>query len=315
MSIAVRRQIVTLGLSAVLGLAVYQPVWAARSLDYNAEQFVSVLNGLGYPVALGTPLNDARVQQAIRDFQVQYQLPVDGRINIPSQDLAADVVRNLQRHLNLVLKLKAPLPLTQFYGPQTEAAVKLFQQEYKLPATGIATLETRQKLAEVISRLSPTAIATVPSTVERPPDDPSMVPAKPSSMPLGTPAATVGNIYEEAEFRLLLQNLGYDIDPSQPLTDVPTQRAIRSFQQTYALAITGQADQLTQERAAMVVRTIRNNLKITMNRNFAVTAAYDADTIAAVKQFQTKMGWRVDGIASPTVRKKLDAEAKRVGGK
>ncbi len=307
MSIAVRRKIVTLTLSAVWGLMTYQPAWAARNQDYNAEQFVSVLNGLGYPVALGMPLTDVRVQQAIRDFQVQYQLPVDGSINIPSQDLAADVVRNLQRHLNLVLKLKTPLPLTQFYGPQTEAAVKLFQQQYKLPATGVATLETRQKLAAIISQLSPLPVAT--PTVKRPPDNPPPI----ATTPLGT-LVPAGSLYTTAEFRSLLQNLGYDIDPNQPLTDAPTQIAIRNFQQTYALVITGQADQLTQERAAVVVRTIRNNLKITVNRNFAVTAAYDADTIAALKQFQTKMGLRSDGIASPSVRKQLDAEAKRIVG-
>lgn len=312
MLIAVRRQIVTLTLSAVLGLAGYQPAGAARDQDYNAEQFVSVLNGLGYPVALGMPLTDARLQQAIRDFQVQYQLPVDGSINIPSQDLAADVVRNLQRHLNLVLKVKTPLPLTQFYGPQTEAAVKLFQQQYKLPATGIATLETRQKLAAVISRLTPTPVAVVAQTVKRPPDNPNPIGPKLPTTALGTPTST---LYTEAELRSLLQNLGYDIDQTKPLTDGPAQNALRNFQKTYALIITGQADQLTQERAAMVVRTIRNNLKITVNRNFAVTTAYDDDTIAAVKQFQTRVGLRVNGIASPLVRQQLDAEAKRIVGK
>ena len=308
MLIAIRRKIVTL--SVVLGLMSYQPAEAMRNQDYNAEQFVAVLNGLGYPVALGMPLSAAKVQQAIRDFQVQYRLPVDGNINIPSQDLAADVVRNLQRNLNLVLKLKTPLPLTQFYGSQTEAAVKLFQKQYKLPATGIATLETRQKLAELISHWSPEPIATVPSTIQRPSNNPPPV----ATSQLSATSVSAGSIYTEAEFRLLLQNLGYDIDPSQPLTDAPTQTAIRNFQQTYALVTTGQADQLTQERAAVVVRIIRNNLKITVNRNFTVTSTYDADTIAALKQFQTKTGLRADGIASPKVRLKLDTEAKRMVG-
>jgi peptidoglycan hydrolase-like protein with peptidoglycan-binding domain len=314
MLITFRRQILALALGAALGLA-NQPAWAARNQDYNADQFVSVLNGLGYPVPLGSSLTNARVQQAIRDFQVQYQLPVDGSINVPSQDHAADLIRNLQRNLNLVLKLKTPLPLTQFYGPQTEEAVKLFQQQQKLPATGIATLETRQKLTEVIGRLSSPPVAIVPQKVQRPSDNPDLPQSKPAIPPVSlNQPVPQEEVYTDAEFRSLLQNLGYDIDPTKPLTDGPTRIAIQDFQKTYALAITGQADRFTQERAALVVRTIRNNLKITVNRNFAVTPDYDAATIAAVKQFQTKAGLNPTGIASPMVRRKLDAEAKRMVG-
>jgi peptidoglycan hydrolase-like protein with peptidoglycan-binding domain len=315
MSIVIRRQIMTLVLSALCGLASYQPAWAGRNQDYNAEQFVSVLNGLGYPVALGTPLTDARVQQALRDFQLQYKLPVDGQMNFPSQDQAADTIRNLQRNLNLVLNLKTPLPLTQFYGPQTEEAVKLFQKQQKLPSTGIATLETRQKLAEAVKRLVALpagAISQPPPT--RPPDNPNPnsidTPSSPSTAS-PTPSSA-GEAYPKADFPALLQNLGYDIDLTRPLSDPPTQTAIRLFQNAYGLAINGQADRPTLQQAATVVKTLRNNLKLVLKLNLPVIAAYDADTIAAVKQFQSAQGLQVDGIATPTVRQKIDAQARQM---
>ncbi|NJR49768.1 MAG: peptidoglycan-binding protein [Leptolyngbyaceae cyanobacterium CSU_1_3] len=117
-----------------------QPAWAVRTQDYAPEQFVSVLNGFGYPVSLTAPLIDPSVQQAIRDFQAQNKLPVDGTLNVPTQDKAADLVRQLQKNLNRVIQPNPPLPESQFYGKQTESAVRLFQQKNGLPATGIATL-------------------------------------------------------------------------------------------------------------------------------------------------------------------------------
>ncbi len=272
-----------------------QSAWAVRSQNYTPEQFVSVLVGLGYPVAPGTPLIDARVQQAIRDFQTQYRLPVDGTLNSPTQDRAASLVSDLQTSLNRTLQPSPQLPSSQFYGPQTKNAVALFQRRNSLPETGIASLETYQRLQDILSDAIPLPGLPAPMT-------PTLPPAS---------GVTIGTLYNETDFRAVLLGLGYDVNPARPLDDVPAVRAIRDFQQRYGLSETGRADQPTQETAAIVVRNLRNNLKTVLRNNLSIFPFYDDVTEASVRRFQAQAGLRVDGIASQAVRTQLDAAARR----
>ena len=273
-----------------------QSAWAVRSQNYTPEQFVSVLVGLGYPVAPGTPLIDARVQQAIRDFQTQYRLPVDGTLNSPTQDRAASLVSDLQTSLNRTLQPNPQLPSSQFYGTQTKNAVALFQRRNSLPETGIASLETYQRLQDVLSDAIPLPGLPAPTT-------PTLPPAS---------GVAIGTLYNETDFRAVLLGLGYDVNPDRPIDDAPAVRAIRDFQQRYGLSETGRADQPTQETAAIVVRNLRNNLKTVLRNNLSIFPFYDDVTEASVRRFQAQAGLRVDGIASQAVRTQLDATARRV---
>lgn len=276
-----------------------RPGWAARSQDYTPDQFVSVLFGFGYPVTPGTPLIDVRVQQAIRDFQTQYRLPVDGTLNAPTQDQAAGLVSSLQTNLNRALQPSPQLLGSQFYGTQTKNAVALFQRRNNLPETGIATLETYQRLRDVVSDAIP-----LPGSPTQP------VPVNPTVPPAS--GVAIGTLYNETDFRAVLLGLGYDVNPRRPLNDAPAVRAIRDFQQRYGLSETGVADQPTQEKAAIVVRNLRNNLRLVLRNNLSIFPFYDDETAAAVRQFQTQAGLRVDGIATQAVRAQLDAAARRV---
>ncbi len=273
-----------------------QSAGAVRSQNYTPDQFVSVLFGFGYPVTPGTPLIDLRVQQAIRDFQTQYRLPVDGTLNAPTQDKAASLVSDLQANLNRAMQPSPQLPGSQFYGTQTKNAVALFQRQNNLPETGIATLETYQRLQDIISDAIPL------------PGQPT--PIVPTIPPVSSVA--IGTLYNEPDFRAVLLGLGYDVNPNKPLNDGPAVRAIRDFQQRYGLSETGRADQPTQEKAAIVVRNLRNNLKTVLRNNLAIFPFYDDVTEASVRQFQTQAGLRVNGIATQTVRAQLDATARRV---
>ncbi|BAU13607.1 hypothetical protein LEP3755_41470 [Leptolyngbya sp. NIES-3755] len=276
---------------SVASLVLCQSVNAARSQDYTPAQFISVLNGLGYAVPLDARIDDPRVQQAIRDFQIQFRLPVDGTLNNPTQDRAADIVRTLQTALNRVVTPSPQLPATQFYGRQTEAAVKLFQQQNRLPATGIATLETRQRLNEIIS-----------DAVPRQPTNPA------------NPPRSQLFIYTEPEIKAILAGFGYDINSQAPLTDPPTVRAIRDLQRNYGLSETGAIDRATEEKFSSVMRNLRNSLRVILRSNFAIAQYYDAATQAAVRQFQARYGLRVTGIADLSVRSRIDTEARRSRG-
>lgn len=282
---------------SVASLVLCQSVNAARSQDYTPAQFISVLNGLGYAVPLDAQIDDPRVQQAIRDFQIQFRLPVDGTLNNPTQDRAADIVRSLQTALNRTVKPSPQLPITQFYGRQTEAAVKQFQQQNRLPATGIATLETRQRLNDILSDAEP------------------RTPSNPTNPPVTTaPPRSQLSIYTEAQIKAILAGFGYDINPQAPLSDPPTVRAIRDLQRIYGLSETGAIDRATEEKFSNVMRNLRNNLKVILRSNFAIAQYYDEATRAAVRQFQSRYGLRVNGVADLAVRSRIDIEARRLRG-
>jgi peptidoglycan hydrolase-like protein with peptidoglycan-binding domain len=267
-------------------IVISQPAFGARSRDYTEAEFISFLNGFGYPVALNDSLSEPRVQQAIRDFQVQYRLPLDGTINIPTQNKAAELVRNLQLNLNRLVKPNPPLPGTQIYGQLTDAAVRAFQKQQGLLETGIATLETRQRIANLVGTTRP--------------DDSTPKPTQPQ-----------GILYTEAQFKSALIGLGYDINTQQPVSDPPTVRAIREIQELYGLSISGQADQRTQETVARVIRNLRNGLRITLKTNLLISQFYDADLAAALRKFQGRYALAPTGRANLAVRNLVDTEAKR----
>ncbi|MBD2340442.1 peptidoglycan-binding protein [Calothrix sp. FACHB-156] len=173
--------------------------FAARQRNYTPQQFRAVLHGLGYKITVNnSPLTDNEAKQAIREFQKGYKLGVDGIAGPKTQDWAAQIIQILQANLNAVVKPKTPLPRDQFYGPQTEAAVKEAQKKLQLQETGIADLAFRQKLnTEAKNAIgkpapSPTAKPTA-SPTSKPTASPTASPsptATPTTTPTATPTAT-----------------------------------------------------------------------------------------------------------------------------
>jgi peptidoglycan hydrolase-like protein with peptidoglycan-binding domain len=151
---------------------------------YTPRQFRAVLQGLGYKVNVSNaPLTDAETKAAIKEFQRGYRLkPADGVAGTKTEDFAAQIVEILQANLNLVLKPKSPLPRNQYYGSQTEAAVKQYQKKNQLPETGIADLALRQKLDKEAENL---ISAPAPTSTKKPSTKP-----KPSPTPTASPEET-----------------------------------------------------------------------------------------------------------------------------
>ncbi|MBE9029678.1 peptidoglycan-binding protein [filamentous cyanobacterium LEGE 11480] len=338
-----------LGLMAVVLLAT--PAMAQRSRDYTPSQFVSALNGLGYPVKLTDTVETPIVRQAIRDFQRRYNLPVTGTMTPASQDQAAALVKALQQNLNQVLKPSPALPQNQYYGAQTESFIKVFQSRNRLPVTGIATLEIRSRLAQAllnsgppqavpaVSQSNARPLATNASSVIPPippaPEPPTAaapvaappLPAVVAPLPVAprrpvmvapvqtfaTPRPNVkfGRLYTELEFRRVLQGLGYDINPTKFLSDTSAVVAIQDFQARYGLALTGAADQPTQAMVRKILRVLQYNLQLVSDRPVAITEFYDDATSASVRAFQQRNKLRVDGLATVSVRRAIDNQAKR----
>jgi peptidoglycan hydrolase-like protein with peptidoglycan-binding domain len=324
---------------ATIGLMA-APAMAQRA-DYTPSQFISVLNGLGYPVATSDPIVAPNVSQAMRDFQLQFNLPVTGTMTAASQDRAAELVQLLQQSLNRSVKPATLLPGSQYYGTQTETLVKVFQERNRLPVTGIATLETRRRLGEELLAVgnpprssplgqpvvSPNGSSIMPPIPNTPPNfgtppslGPSILPPirpQPISAapvtPVVTPAtgAKFGTLYSELAMRRILQGIGYDIDPQKFLSDASAIVAIQDFQARYGLSLTGAADQPTQEMARKILRGLQYNLGLALDRRLPLNEFYDDATESAVREFQQRNQLRVDGMATISVRRAIDAAAKQ----
>jgi peptidoglycan hydrolase-like protein with peptidoglycan-binding domain len=285
-------------ISVVPALVSPQIAIAERQTDYTPGEFRSALYGLGYNIPqVGGTLNDPMTQQAIRSFQRQHQLPVDGKANPRTQDTLAEIIINLQQDLNTVLQPEQLLPENQFYGPLTEELVREFQRQFNLPVTGMATPEVRILLTEQASQR--------PSRNNR---------ARTRMVGSNTPearqaAASSSVLYESVEqFRQVLIGLGYDIPERGPLDDAATQRAIRDLQQEYELNVTGTANPATQRKAAEVIKNLQNNLNLVVDPQppLPLNQFYNEQVEAAVTQFQRQNNLPTTGIATLQVRQQLD---------
>ena len=126
-------------------------------MNYTNAEFRSILNGFGYkpktqadgsnfPVSNdNSVLTDPLTLQAIKKFQSEYKLVVDGIVGPKTMNKAEEVMKILQNELNSCVK--ANLPANQpFYGPMTTTAVKNFQRKVQRVPNGIADYDLRVRL-------------------------------------------------------------------------------------------------------------------------------------------------------------------------
>jgi len=272
---------------------------AERQTDYTPGEFRSALYGLGYNIPqVGGTLSDPMTEQAIRSFQRQQQLPVDGKANPRTQNALAEIIINLQKDLNAVLQPEQRLPENQFYGPLTEELVREFQRRYNLPVTGMATPEVRILLE---------GKATPSGNRDRVRSIGASIPGDRQAI------ASRGVLYANVEqFRQVLIGLGYDIPERGSLNDDATQIAIRNLQREYELNVTGTPNAATQRKAAEVIKNLQNNLNLVVapQPSLPLNQFYTDRVAAAVRQFQRQNNLPTTGIATLQVRRRLDRVAR-----
>jgi peptidoglycan hydrolase-like protein with peptidoglycan-binding domain len=270
-------------LGLLLGLGIALGAMPARA-QYSSGSFVAVLQGIGYSIESGATLDSYSVQQAIATIQREANLPATGRLDGYTEAYTEQHMKLIQRQLNQVLGLNLPSD-QPFYGPLTRNGIIQFQQAYNLQPTGIADITTRRYLQQAVSRVV-------------------IVPSKP-------PVGGDNEFYTNAELRVILQGLGYDIDLNRPLTDRPAVLALLDFQRQYGLNRSGVGDLTTQRKVQSVLRELQENLRRVVDRNLIVTDNYDGQTVSAIKRFQAKERLSIDGIATTEVRQRLDTIARR----
>lgn len=123
--------------------------------------------------------------------------------------------------------------------------------------------------------------------------------------------------YTVSQFKEILDGLGFHLGPdglngnNGNILDAYTQAAIREFQYQYKLPTTSRLDSVTQDRAQKVIRNLQHSLNLVVNAQLPVNEFYGPRTLQAVRAFQKAFNLPVTGIATLTLRQKLDEEARK----
>jgi peptidoglycan hydrolase-like protein with peptidoglycan-binding domain len=138
-------------------------------MAYSNAQIRSILNGLGYRSQLqssdpnfplsedDSPLADEPTIKAVMKFQVDYSLTVDGIVGQQTTSTMQVEMNSLHIELNEVVNtgISEDEP---YFGPQTLAAIKQFQQQQQ--PDGIASFPLREELYSAVNTVNPVAVAS-----------------------------------------------------------------------------------------------------------------------------------------------------------
>lgn len=124
--------------------------------------------------------------------------------------------------------------------------------------------------------------------------------------------------YTNAQLRSILNGYGFGSAPEPdpifpissyegPLTDKVTVDAIKAFQAYFKLKVDGIAGPITMAKAEQAMRILQDNLNRVIRANIPPNQPfYGPRTVAAVKEFERRYGYNVDGVANLVVRQRLN---------
>ncbi|MDX8047101.1 peptidoglycan-binding protein [Gracilibacillus sp. S3-1-1] len=256
---------------------------------------------LGFGSFAKTDYYASKTEKAVRDFQAYFGLGVDGIAgNNTISKLNSEASTPLQsgKRDDKTVQLKEYLHTlgywdsksgTTLYGSQTTKAVKEFQKDFGLKASGVADSKTWAKLKQE---------ATGPLKNPMYRDDAKTVKAD-------------------------LQRLGFG---SFTLTDYfgsQTEKAVRDFQKQYGLTVNGIVNDATKKKLSEAANVpfrkgVRHKDTVKLKEMLYVvglwdsksgTTLYGSQTAKAVKEFQSAQKLAVTGIADPTTWSRLESAA------
>lgn len=172
--------------------------------------------------------------------------------NLLREGDSGGLVRSLQYYLSTVAFYNNAVPRVEidgYFGPATRSSVVGFQKEYGLSPTGVANLETWEKLVDVYSGI----------LAENPPDylNEPYAPFPGTALRLGSQSDAVRLVQERL-------NIISDFYPSVPKVDVTgyfgrdTQNAVLAFEREFGIPPRGIVFPFTWERLAQVARSVQN---------------------------------------------------------
>ncbi|BCL33922.1 peptidoglycan-binding domain-containing protein [Nostoc sp. MS1] len=126
-------------------------------ISYKNSEIRTILNGLGYRSRINSndpnfpisqdesDLTDESTQKAIKKFQVDYDLIVDGIVGTETSNKIEAEINSIHEELNYLLGVNIS-PILPFYGQITINAVQQFQRGYTNSIDGIASLTVREEM-------------------------------------------------------------------------------------------------------------------------------------------------------------------------
>lgn len=308
------------------------------------EQVQTMLKALDFYAGDITGKAGEKTEAAVRAFQKQYGLTVDGIIGkatlsklnsvyaahqagdtsaAAKPETAASVASSESTSQSIssgtIRQVQEKLASLGFYtgevtgnaGSKTTAAIKEFQKTYGLTADGIAGSATLKKLDEVYNASktsAPTKTETAPAT----------------AVTRGVSTSTVRKVQQE------LKDLGFYTGEVTGNAGAKTSDAIRAFQEKYGLTADGILGTATLSKldevynaskksaatetaapaqsnvSSSTIRQVQEKLKALGLYTGDVTGNAGSKTTAAIKSFQEKYGLTADGIPGTATLKKLD---------
>ncbi len=106
------------------------------------------LNGLGYDCGKADGIAGKNTVAAIKDFQADYGLSVDGMAGTQTQSKIKSIIKEIQSNLN-TLGYSAG-SADGIFGKNTAKALKSFQRDYGLSVTGVADMYTIYLLSQTV---------------------------------------------------------------------------------------------------------------------------------------------------------------------
>lgn len=238
-----------------------------RSLQEN-------LIGLGYLTGSADGSFGPGTEKAVRKFQAEYGLAVDGSAGNATQT----AVRNAVVRLQVELKRLGfnPGSADGYFGSKTRSALKAYQSARGLKVTGVADQATWSKInAESGGMLAGTTV------------------------PRGSSGTQVKYLQQA------LIGFGFLSGSADGKYGAQTTEAVRQFQSAYGLSVDGSAGPDTMTSLRNATSTLQSDLSRKGWYTSAIDGIYGNGTRSAVKAYQQYVGLSATGIAGSKTMQKL----------
>lgn len=271
-----------LALVTVLALVPIAPAEAAAMKQGSSGTQVKYLQqnliGLGYLTGSADGSYGPKTKEAVRKFQADFGLSVDGSAG----DATQTAVRNAIVRLQIELKLAGfdPGSADGHYGSKTKNALKRYQDDMGLKETGVANAQTWNAINAGTPGLRVTA-----------------------SLRRGSSGKQVKYLQQA------LIGLGYLSGSADGSYGPKTVEAVKKYQSAYGLSADGSAGPDTLTSLKNTIVALQSDLARAGYSCGGTNGVYGDGTRSAVKAYQRAKGVTVTGVAGPQTMLKLYGRA------
>lgn len=274
------KRIITLFL-AVMMVLTFLPVTRAEAASMKrgssgteVRHLQENLIGLGYLTGSADGHFGPGTEAAVREFQSEFGLAVDGSAGRATQTALRNAVVRLQVELKRLGC--APGGADGHFGSKTRSALKEYQRSRRLEVTGVADRATW-----------------------------AMLNSESGGMRAGTKIPRGSSGTQVKYLQMALIGLGYLNGSADGKYGSQTTEAVRSYQSAYGLSVDGSAGPDTMTSLRNSISTLQSDLSRKGWYHSTIDGVYGNGTRAAVKDYQQYMGISATGVAGSKTMQKL----------